>query len=169
MAKTNPILPGEYDLISEVVASLYEYTVNSGTVVIGALQSVTPSGSRRVTESFEIGRVNSDTIGEPFELITAPPTDRRIEVRKIALFRKELLDVFGIADVRTLTKLKKKFDIKEWRYVKGAASYTRKNIKTYKDCYIIKYGATRDITGADVREIQTATIAYRYIAYIDYI
>lgn len=170
------ILANELDALSEVVSSLYDYTItivdlpsttaSQRTTIIGGIQSLNPSGSRRITESYEIGKANHDTLGEPFELVPAPPSDRRIEVRRIAFFKQEMLDAFGTQNVRTLSKAKRKFDINENRYIKtSTGTYTKVQVKTYKECYITRYGSTRDITGADVREIQTATIAYKTIEY----
>lgn len=139
---------------------------------IGGIQSISPSASKDVMESFEIGSANGARIGEPFELVGGIVRNKQIEVSRLRFYTKNMLEVFGSAiGAQELYEQDTTFDIDEVLKIPAFKSDSTpdpddskavtKTIKVYKDCLIASLRSTRNISGGDIRETETATIRYR--------
>lgn len=138
-------------------------------VDVGAIQQINPSETRDVTPSFEVGTTLGKRIGDPFEMVPGLVREKSLDVRRLRLYRQNLMEAFGAnVGTQTLFEMDQPFEIHE--IVKTpqfnpdgtpntTAAVTEVVQKVYRDCWISRYGSTRDITG-DIREIETATIVY---------
>ncbi len=132
---------------------------------IGQLQSINPSESRDVTDSFVLGNNPPD---EPFELIPGVVRSRRLAVTYVSLYTKELQKALGRDDqdvVTTLSENNTPFDIVE---TVTNPNTSQSKTRIYQGCFIQDYSATRDIGRGDIREIQTATIVYKRVTSTDF-
>lgn len=136
----------------------------NGQVDIGAFQSINPSEEREISESYEIGRslTGEERVGEPFEIVPGLVRRKTLEVNRLALWSKEMLQVFGNDDIVTLQEQSNYFDVYEYRQAPTDTDPVL--IRIYKECLVASWGGTRDITRGDIREIQRATIHYTYVA-----
>jgi len=138
-------------------------------VEVGSIQSINPSETRDITPSFEIGTTLGKKIGEPFEMVPGLVREKTLEVRRLRLYTKNIMEALGAAvGVGTLFEMDTPFEIHEIVNVpvfnqdgtpNPNAAPTAITQKIYKDAWISRYGSTRDITG-DIRETETATIVY---------
>lgn len=138
-------------------------------VEVGSIQSINPSESRDITPSFEIGTTLGKKIGEPFEMVPGLVREKTLEVRRLRLYTKNIMEALGAkVGVGTLFEMDQPFEIHEIVSVPvflptglpdSSAAPTLVTQKIYRDAWISRYGSTRDITG-DIREIETATIVY---------
>jgi hypothetical protein len=138
-------------------------------VDVGAIQSINPSETRDVTPSFEIGQSLGKRIGEPFEMVPGLVREKSLEVRRLRLYRANLMEALGAnTGTQTLFEMDKPFEIHEIVTTPQFNQDGTPNVsapaveavqKVYKDAWISRYGSTRDVTG-DIREIETATVVY---------
>lgn len=147
---------------------------NGNRRAVGAIQSINPSEDKEITPSFEIGTSNGARIGEPFELTGGLVRSKSLEVTRLKLYTKNMLEAFGsIAGAQTLYEQDTPFDVEEVVTIPAfrtdgtpnpdPAAASRRTLKIYKDCLISRLGSTRDIARGDIRETETATIMYRTV------
>lgn len=158
-----------------VLTTSYQIYVTSATgerTQIGGLQSINPSATKEITESYEIGNANGARIGEPFELVGGVVRTKTLEVTRLKFYLKNTLEAFGSAlGAQELYEQDTNFDINEVLKIPAFKAdgtpdpddnkAVYKTVKIYKDCLIERLGSTRNISGGDIRETETATIRYR--------
>jgi len=139
-------------------------------VDVGAIQEINPSETRTVTPSFEVGTTLGKRVGEPFEMVPGLVTEKRLEVRRLRLYRSNLMEALGAATgTQTLFEMDTPFEIHE---VVSTPQFNQDGTpnpsapavevvqKIYKDAWIQTYGSTRNVAGGDIRELETATVVY---------
>jgi hypothetical protein len=145
---------------------------NGKRLQIGGIQSISPSASKDVLESYEIGNANGARIGEPFELIGGIVRSKTLEVSRLKFYSRNMLEAFGSAiGAQELYEQDTTFEIEEVLKIPAFKAdgtpdsddgkAVTKTMKIYKDCLIERLGSTRNIAGGDIRETETATIKYR--------
>ena len=147
-------------VLSTAYKLMVEKTLADGTKKIeqiGAAQKMNPSERRDLTESFQIG----DFSGDPFELVPSLVRDKTLEIDRLSLYKKSMLEVFGDDGIVTLSQQDKPFVIYEGRGDPTSDTEKFDVVVIYDGCWIKSYSATRDIARGDIREMQSTTIGYR--------
>lgn len=151
--KTNALLVTSY--------KIFVTAENSQRHEIGQIQSINPSESRDVTDSFVLG---SNPPDEPQELIPGVVRTRRLNVTYIAIYTKEFQKAVGRDDQDVVTGLSEQntpFDIQE---TVTDPNTNKSKTRIYQGCFIADYSSTRDIARGDIREIQNATVVYKRVS-----
>jgi hypothetical protein len=107
--------------------------------LIGVVQSLEPSQDRATTPVRGIG-IGDRIISRIWQL-----TDYKLNVTKMALFKKKMINLFGYADTfRMLAQLRVPIDIQEILLLPDGT-----NIRTtvYRGCYMTSYSDPKTITG----------------------
>jgi len=138
-------------------------------VDVGGIQSINPSETKDIHPSWEVGTTLGKRIGEPFEMVPGLVRDKSLEVTRLRLYQTNLMEALGnTVGTQTLFEQQTAFEIHEIVTTpifnadgtpNTQATPTQITQKIYRDCWISRYGSTRDVRG-DIREIETATIAY---------
>lgn len=119
------------------VATASQIIVNGN--LIGIIQSLEPSQDRATTAVRGIG-IGDRIIERVWQL-----TDYKLNVTKMALFKKKMINLFGYGDTfRMLAQLRVPIDIQEILLLPDGT-----NIRTtvYRGCYMTSYADPKTITG----------------------
>ena len=138
------------------------------TYEIGSIQSLNVSERRDITPHFSLGGDKSE---DPKFLVEGIARTKTLTCNYFALYKQSILQAFGRKAVvtttaainnpiSTLTDQNYPFKIQE---IISSPDGTQTKTRTYHECMISDYGATRDIGRGDVRILETATIVYRYV------
>lgn len=138
--------------------NIYVVAEDSQKHKMGQIQSISPSESRTITDSFVLGNEPPD---EPYELIPGVTTNRRLTVRNVALYAKDFSKTIARDDqdiVSALSDQNTPFEVHE--VVTNPNDGTAKT-RIYSGCFLSDISAERDITRGDIRVIESATIVYK--------
>jgi len=106
---------------------------------IGVIQQLEPSQTRNTTPVRGIG-IGDRIIDRVWNL-----TDYSISVQKMALFKKQMLNLFGYGDAfRMLAQLREPIDIQEVLLLPDGTTVRQ---TVYRGCYMTSYSAPKSIGG----------------------
>ena len=133
-------------------------------VEVGAIQEISPSESREVTQHYTLGGINPE---DPKVLVPGLVNRRQLTIKALALFKNSIIQQFqgtSIDDfVYSLTQQKLPFDIQVVKEKAGDATQTY--ALTYQDCLMNDFSTTQDISrGGAVEIIETATVTFRAVS-----
>lgn len=147
---------------AELVTSykIYVTAQDSQKHEMGQIQSINPSQTREVTDSFVLGNDPPDV---PKELIPGVSKNRRLQVSNIALYARDFNKTIARDDqdiVSSLSDQNTPFDVHE--VITNPNDGTSKT-RIYQGCYLSDISKVTDITRGDIRIIESATIAFKTV------
>jgi hypothetical protein len=156
MATVNAFLQNQ-DRIA--VSTAVKVLVNGN--VIGVVQSLDPSQDRSTTAVRGIG-IGDRQIDRIWGL-----TEYKLSVQKLALFKKQMLNLFGYDDgFRMLAQLRSPIDIQEILLLPVADPNSEPltiRQTVYRGCYMTSYGAPRAIGGGDIIITESANFDVTWV------
>ena len=152
---------------AELVTSykIYVTAQDSQKHEMGQIQSISPSQTRDVTDSFVLG---NDPPDEPKELIPGVSRNRRLAVNNVALYAKDFSKTIARDDqdiVSSLSDQNTAFDVHE---VVTDPNTGKSKTRIYQGCFLSDISKVTDITRGDIRIIESATIVFKKVTETGY-
>lgn len=145
--------------VDRVTRIAIKVTDTNGVLVdVGSIQEISPSESRDVTAHFTFGGSNPE---EPKVLIDGLVRSRTLSVKGMALWKNNLLTVFGNNGgdpFVSLIEQKTPFTIE---IIKEKADKSEAMVIRFEDCLFSDYNYPMDMTSGNVAIVESATIQYR--------